>query len=455
MKQPPGPTDWLFGMRIAMRFRGDMLSFVPDLQRQYGDAVYYRMGPFQTYFFFHPDQVREVLVAKAKHFRRWELQSKVLRQWDGNGLVISEGDTWLRQRRLMQPAFHPRHLEVYVADMVAAARRQVQRWQEQPGPFDIVTAMTDLTLEIIAWALFHVDVSKEARRLGEAVAILSETAYKEMSSPVQLPDWLPIPSKQRKRWATQYLDDTIRGIIRDRRASGQDKGDLLSRLLLAVDEEGDGQGMTDEQARDESMVLFLAGHDTSAAGLAWVWYLLAKHPHAEAKVAEEVERVLQGRPAAAADLPQLRYTEMVVKEALRLYPPTTGVFARYAAEEVEIGGYPIPKGGIVYLFQWVTQRDARWFPEPAKFDPERFAPGQLESIPQYAWFPFGGGPRVCIGNSFAMMEMILVVATIVQQMKLALAPGQGDAEPKALFSLRPRDGVKMTAASRANVLVTA
>src|SRR5262245_16007785 len=146
MKQPPGPTDWLFGLRLANRFRGDILSFLPDLQRQYGDAVYCRMGPFQTYFFFHPDQVREVLVAKAKHFRRWELQAKVLRQWDGNGLVISEGDSWLRQRRLMQPAFQPRHLEVYVADMVAAARRQVQRWQGQPGPFDIATAMTDLTL---------------------------------------------------------------------------------------------------------------------------------------------------------------------------------------------------------------------------------------------------------------------------------------------------------------------
>jgi cytochrome P450 len=272
-----------------------------------------------------------------------------------------------------------------------------------------------------------------------------------MSHAIRPPDWLPFAWQRRKRWAMKLLDDFICGIIRQRRASGEDRGDLLSMLLLAVDEEGEGGGMTDEQARSEAMTLLLAGHDTTAAGLTWIFYLLAQHPEVESRVIDELEQVLGGRPPTAADVPRLAYTERVIKEALRLYPPAIAVVARQAAADVEIGGYLIPKGSIVRAFSYILQHDARWFPDPERFDPERFAPGNVEKIPQFAYFPFGGGPRVCVGNTFAMMEMTLVTATILQRCRLNLSPTQGPVELLQSMSLRPRGGLQMTVAPRTPV----
>jgi len=443
---PPGPKDSWFGLGLARRFRREPLTFLPELARDFGDLVGFRMGPFRTYFAFHPDLVHEVLAGQAKCFRRWTWQTSVLRQWDGNGLVLSEGDFWRRQRRLVQPAFQPRRFAAYGAAMVAATQRLLDRWEEQAGkPVEIVQTMTGLTLEIIAKVLFDVDVSQDVRSLGEAVAILSDTAMHEMASPLRLPDFLPLPRKWRKRWAMRYLDQTIRRIIAQRRASGEDKGDLLSMLLLAADEEGDGKSMTDEQARDEAMVLFLAGHDTTAAALAWVGYLLARHPEVQQRLADEVRTVLAGREPSAADVAQLPYTEAVIKETLRLYPPAWIWFAREAMQDVELGGYTIPRDGIVYVTPWVTQRDPRWFPQPERFDPERFQAGRTDPLPPCAYFPFGAGPRLCVGNAFAMTEMVLVIACLSQRFHLSLAPNQGEPELSPLLALRPRGGVWLTA----------
>jgi cytochrome P450 len=451
--EPPGPKGGWFGLGLARRFRRTPLTFLPELARTFGDLVCLRLGPFRTYFAFRPDLIHEVLAGKAKCFRRWAWQTAVLRQWDGNGLVLSEGDFWRRQRRLVQPAFQPRRFAAYGTAMVAATRRLLDRWAEEAGkPVEIVQRMTGLTLEIIAKVLFDVDVSADVRCLGEAVAVLSDTAMHEMSTPLRLPDWLPLPGKRRKRWAMRYLDETIRRIIRERRASKEDKGDLLSMLLLAADEEGDGQGMTDEQARDEAMVLFLAGHDTTAAALAWVSYLLARHPEVQRRLAAEVRTVLGGREPTADDVARLPYTEAVLKETLRLYPPAWIWFAREAVEDVELGGFTIPRGGIVYVTPWVTQRDPRWFPEPARFNPDRFTPGHTAALPPCAYFPFGAGPRVCVGNAFAMTEMVLVMACLAQRFHLALAPDQGEPELSPLLALRPRGGVWLTAVPRTDRL---
>jgi len=429
---PPGPRDWTFGLSQLRKMKQDVLGYYTELHRRYGDVVHLRFGPYHTYAFFHPEAVREVLVAKAKQFRRFPRPMQVLAQWNGNSVLISEGDEWLRQRRMVQPAFHPRRFEAYAACMVSRTRHHLDRWLktiETAGSIEIEIGkeMTDLTLEIIAKNMFDAEVSAESSDLGRAVAILSDIAVKEMESPWTLPDWLPLSAKRRKRWAMQRLDETVRRFIRERRASGLDKGDLLSMLLLAADEEGDGGRFSDGQVRDQSMTLLIAGHDTTAAGLTWLFYCLARHPQAAARVHQELDAVLAGREPTSNDLTRLCYTDRVVKETLRLYPPAIAVFMRQALADVEIAGYTLPRNSLVQIFPYICQRDPRWFPEPERFDPDRFLPEPQRIAPPFAYFPFGAGPRVCIGNTFATMEMTLVVATLLQQLQVEPA-GQEEAQ---------------------------
>jgi cytochrome P450 len=444
---PPGPKGIFFGANLARRFGRDSLAFITEIGRTYGDIASFRMGPIRAYFLNSPTLIRDLLVTKNKSFRRPRLMTRPLAKIDGNGLVLSDGDFWLRQRRLVQPAFSPKRFEGYAQSMVECTRRFLDRWPAN-ATVNMADQMTHLTLDIIGHTLFGVDLGDRAPELGEAVRVISESFVREASNPIRLPGWIPTPNHRRQRRAIQTVDNLIRGIIRQRRASGEDHGDLLSMLLLAVDEEGDGCGMTDEQARDEAVTLFNAGHDSTAAALAWIWYLVGRHPEVEARLVEEADAVLAGREATYADLPRLSYTEMVVKESMRLYPPTWSMFPREAIAPVELGGYTVPRGSWVYAFPWVTHRDARFFDEPLAFDPERFAPGRVEQIPPYAYFPFGGGPRGCIGNTFATMEMILIVATILKRFRVRLAPDQGEVEPEALIAIRPKGGLRVTLARR-------
>lgn len=444
---PPGPKDALFGIRLIRRFRRDPLSFVLEVARDYGDLAYLRFGPIRTYFVFHPQLVREVLVTRHKHFRRPPTLIGPLRQIDGNGLVLSEGDVWKRQRRLMQPAFSTRRFESYGQVTVDYTKRMLADWSGGQS-LDIADAMTQLTLGIIAKMLFDVKLDGRTRELGEAVHAVSQMVFAETGYPVHLPDWLPIASKRRKRWAISTLHNLVSEIIRDRRASGEDRGDLLSMLLLAVDEEGDGRGMSDQQARDEAITLFNAGHDSTAAALAWTWYLVARHPAVEGRLVEEIDSVLGDRDPVYTDVARLPYAEMVVKESLRLYPPTWTLLPREVLEPLELGGYSIPRGAWLYTFPWVTQRDPRWFVGPETFDPERFSPARAEDIPPYAYFPFGGGPRVCIGGALATMEMVLILATVLKSFRLKLAPGQAAVEPEPLIAIRPRGGLRVTLTRR-------
>jgi cytochrome P450 len=433
----------MFGMRTMAWMKADVLAAYMQLQREYGDTVTFKTGPYRLFICFHPDQVREVLVTQAKSFVRFPRVMQTFSQWNGRSILIVEGEDWVRQRRLVQPAFQPRRFEEYGRTMVDVTRRMIDSWQpefDRAGHVDVEInrAMTSLTLEIICKVLFDADVRDESSEIARAVATLSEVAFHEMQAPVRMPKWWPTTFHRRKRAAIRTLDDAVWRIVRQRRAEGRDHGDLLSILLTSVDEEGDGGRLDDRQVRDEAMTLMLAGHDTSAAALDWFWYNIARFPDVAARCRAEIDSVLNGRRPAAADVPRLKFVEATIKETLRLYPPAIGIFLRQATTDVRIGGYDVAKGELVTLSSFVTQRDPRWFAEPERFDPERFLPPRAESIVPGAYFPFGAGPRVCIGQSFAMTEMVLVAATIVQLCDVTLAPGASEPQLHVHMALRPK-----------------
>jgi cytochrome P450 len=336
--------------------------------------------------------------------------------------------------------------------MVHKSESIAQAWERLPDSrvINIEEEMTRLTLEIAAKAFFDIDVTRETRDLRKAVAILSETAFREFGEVIHWPDWAPLPRIRAKRCAIKYLDSTIRRFIAERRKTAEDRGDLLSMLLHAVDSEDSKTRMTDEQARDEAMVLFLAGHDTTAAGLTWFWYIMGKYPEIQQRIHDEIESLLENNCPAFADVARLRYLGSVIKETLRLYPPAIGIFAREAKGQIQLGGYEIPSRSIVYAFSYVTHRDQRWFPEPERFDPERFLGEKEREFSPFAYFPFGAGPRACIGAQFALTEMTLVAASLLQRFEFSLRPGDRDPEPLTHLSLRPRGGLSMVLRKRRN-----
>lgn len=446
---PPGPQDWMLGMRTMSTMKADVLSAYTSLHRRYGDAVHFRTGPFRLFFFFHPDQVRELLVTSSKSFVRLPRVMETFAQWNGESILIAEGDQWVRQRRLVQPAFQPRRFADYGKTIVEITRQLIESWgpaldRDGAVQIDANQVMTALTLRVICKTLFDVDPTEDSRDIANAVAVLSEVAFNEMQAPIRLPEWWPTGFYRRKRSAMRTLDEFVWRIIRERRAEGRDHGDLLSMLLAAVDEEGDGGRLDDRQVRNESMTLMLAGHDTTAAALDWVWFNIAKFPDVAAKCRAEIDDVLSGNEPTAAEVPRLKYVEATIKETLRLYPPAIGVFLRQATENMTIGGYEIPRGSLVGLSSFVTHRDERWFAEPERFDPERFLPPNVDRIYAGAYFPFGMGPRVCIGQAFAMTEMILIVARLLQQCDVTLAHPDQDPGMFVHMALRPRKALMLT-----------
>ncbi len=426
------------------RMKADLLASRLELQRVYGDSVSFAAGPYRFFVFFHPDQVREVLVTHARSLIRLPRVVKTFAQWNGRSILVAEGEQWIRQRRLVQPAFQPSRLEYYGRTIVESTHRLVESWRgtidrEGHVDLDIDEAMTRLTLSIICKTMFNHDIADTSAELAEAVAVLSEVAFHEMQSPICLPLWIPTAWNRRKRWAIDVLDRFVRRFISERRTGRRDHGDLLSMLLAAVDEESGGARLNDTQVRNEAMTLMLTGHDTTAAALDWIWYNIARFPGVARRCVDEIDRVIGPRPPVANDVGELSYLTATIKESLRLYPPVVGVFPRQATENLVIGGYDVPGKGLIALSSFVTQRDARWFSKPERFDPERFLPPRIHEIPDGAYFPFGAGPRVCIGQSFAMMEMALIVATMLQSFEVATIPGADNPTGQVKITLRPKE----------------
>jgi cytochrome P450 len=438
---PPGPKGWpLIG--CAPQFGRDPLGFLDACARAYGDVVRLGFGRQSVYMISHPDQVEEVLVTNNRNFCKEPIQPRYMLEGAlfGAGLVTSDGAFWLRQRRLAQPAFHRKRIESYAETMAAYTDRMLAGWRDGQS-LDIHEEMMRLTLEIVAKTLFDADVTGDAAQVGLALNVMMHVIAEQLSLPFQIPIYIPTPGNRRFVRAMRRLDELITEVICRRRASGADTGDLLSMLLQARDD--DGSGMTDQQLRDELVTMFVAGHETTALSLSWTWYLLAQHPEVEARLAEELEIVLGGRAPILADLPRLRYTEMVLKESMRLYPPAWILSGRIAVEDCRLGGYHVPAGTLLLLSPWVTQRDGRFFTEPERFIPERWEDDLEKQLPRFAYFPFGGGSRMCIGQAFAMMEAKLLLAAVAQRFRLDLTPGQ-TIVPQPSITLRPKHGVKMT-----------
>ncbi|MDT5159116.1 MAG: hypothetical protein QOH51_3473 [Acidobacteriota bacterium] len=434
---PQGPKGGRV-MGNMREFNRDALGFVTRCAREFGDVVSTRFLYVPAYFLFNPEHIEYVLATGSKNFiKSMPMRSPFFQRLVGNGLVTSEGDFWRRQRRLSQPAFHHDRVNAYGETMVAFTEQMLARWRDGEVR-DAHEEMMLLTQSIVARTLFSADVSGQSE-MGEALRTIIHPFASQATLKWILDNRLPTPGHLRFNRAVRKIDGFVYRIIAERRASGEDTGDLLSMLLRAQDE--DGSQMTDRQLRDELMTSFLAGHETTALALTWTWYLLAQNPEVEKKLAAELEEVLGGRAPKAEDMPRLKFAEWVIRESMRLYPPLWGV-GREAVRECEVGGYRIPKGMQIFAFQWVVQRDPRWYTEPERFRPERWGEEEAARLPRYAYFPFGGGPRQCIGNYFATMEAVLILATVAQRFRLRLVP-EHKVELLPTMSLRPRDGVRM------------
>jgi cytochrome P450 len=437
---PAGPSEGLKRWSLGP-LNNNPLEYFTRVARDYGDVAGLRVLNFKTIFINHPDLIEEVLVTNARKYSKGRVL-RANRHVFGEGLLTSEGEFWLRQRRLAQPAFHRARIASYAATMVEYAQRMLEGWRDGEVR-DAHQEMMRLTLQIVGKTLFDADVERDAQEVGKSLELLLEIGA-NFRRAIFVPHWLPTAANFRMKREIAQIEKILYRIIAERRSSGRDTGDLLSMLLHAQDE--DGSRMTDRQLRDETITLFLAGHETTASTLSWTWWLLAQNPTVEAKLHAELDGVLGDCLPTLDDLPKLIYTGHVITESLRLYPAAWGL-ARLAVEDHEIAGYPVTKGMGVAMAQWVVHRDRRWYDAPEEFRPERWEDDLMKRLPRFAYFPFGGGPRQCIGNTFAVMEATLILATIACKFRLRLVANHSVA-PLASITLRPRHGVRVMVEAR-------
>ena len=434
-----------FGLiEFIRRMRSDQLSVLPP-------EIFGRNLLHSRFLFLHsflvnkPEYIEHVLLTNQANYRKSDFLRHMLGPLLGEGLLISEGELWRRRRRIAAPAFHARRIADFVATMASCTEARLAVWPAKTAPFDVAAEMMGLTLEIIARTMFSADV----RRDIAAVRRLTDVAIKLRVSLLDLfglPRWLPRFQPKDFRRAIAEFDALVSGLIATRRAGAVDHGDLLGMLLAARDTET-GEGLSDNQLRDEVLTIIVAGHETTANALSWVWYLLARHPDAEARLHDEVDRVLGGRTPGHTDLARLAWTRMVIEEAMRLYPPAHAV-SRTAIGEDRIGGVRVPAGSNISISTYMTHRNPNLWREPERFDPEQFAPAAVAQRHRFAYLPFGGGPRICIGSGFALAEAQVIVAMVAQRYSLRLAPDHA-VEPIGLITLRAKNGVWVTLEPRA------
>jgi cytochrome P450 len=443
---PPHPAKehWFFGN--AFYLVNFPISFIEESMPSF-DGIFLLTSRFLKMMIVNePEYVKHIMQDNNKNYTKW-LRNDVLELLLGNGLLTSEGDFWRRQRRLSQPAFHRERLALTADTMVNCTQKLVEKLEALPDKqgVDISKEMMGLTLDIVARAMFSTDVKEAVETVSREIEIASQLIIQRFKEPFRFPIWVPTPRNVKEKESVARLDAVLSSIIQARRKNTERFDDLLSMLMEAKDEDT-GEQMSDAQLRDETMTIFLAGHETTAVALTWFWYLLDKNPIEAQKVYDEIDQVLQGRTPALADLHNLYYTKMAIDESLRLYPPAW-ITGRENMEEDEIGGYRIPKGYALLIPVYHIHRDPRIWKEPTKFMPERFTKENFKDIHRFAYFPFGGGPRQCIGNNFALMEMQLVIAMLVQKFRFKLSPGF-EPELNPLVTLRTKNGMKMDVVAR-------
>lgn len=440
----PGITQWIpLPYGFLKEFLRDPLDYQLRARERFGDVFRSHIGPTLVHFLYHPDHVRRVLYDHQKNYPRgWHY--RLLRNLLGDGLVASEGDHWRRQRRLAQPAFHRQRLNGYAQVMVEAASRMLDGWEGAAvagSGVDVGAQMSRLTLAIAGLTLFSRDPSQEADVVGGSFGVLARYLEQRFNHPVlSLPAWVPTASNRRMKEAARTLNGVVLALIRERRREGRDHGDLLSMMMQARDDET-GEAMTEDQLCSEALTFLVAGHETTSTALTWTWFMLGSHPAIRQRVWEEVERVIGNRTPTIEDVPQLIATRMAIEESMRLCPPVWAL-AREAEQEDEIGGYRIPARSTVIVSPFVTHRHPDFWEQPEVFDPHRFTPERVAHRPKGAYFPFLGGPHQCIGNEFAMLEMCLIVAMVLQRFDVELLPDQ-EIKPKAALTLRPSAPVRV------------
>jgi len=448
-RYPPGLSlNLLFYLRRRFFKPSNPILLFEHLAATYGRIAHYKLGWQHIVFINHPDFIREILVNHPQEMikERTQRRMKILL---GEGLITSEGAFHMRQRRIAAPAFHRQRIAAYADVMTGRAALRRESWHAGQT-IDIGAEMMQLALEVVARTLFNTDVTSDVLAINHEVNVIMDLYNYLISLPLaEAYLYAPLPGLTRFRRARARLNAVVHRIIADHRSRARagntaDSGDLLSMLMASRDEESGathGTGMTDEQLRDEIITIFLAGYETVANALTWTWLLLAQNPEAEARFHAELDRVLGGRTATMDDLPQLRYTEMVFAESMRIYPPAWAM-GRQSTAPVALGPYRFPAKTYFFFSQYVMQRDPEYFPDPLSFDPERFTPEAKAARPRFAYFPFGGGGRQCIGESFAWMEGVLLLATIAQKWRLRLLPDQQiDVQPK--ITLRPKYPIHM------------
>lgn len=446
-RTPPGPPPRLRDALSFLLFGAprDLVNVYMDAAREFGDAVKFGVRPMVVYFFSHPDHVKRILQDNNANYGKQPIINAQMKDLVGNGLLTSEGDVWRRRRRLLQPAFHRQRIAAFVTVMAEATASLLDRWQQQyertGQVFDVSSEMRRITIAIVSRVFFGTDVSSFSDNLGQIIATGTEYLSHRSRHPLAFPLKVPTARNRRTVTAIQQLDAIVYRIIGQHRRDNTDNGDLLSMLLAARDEDT-GEGLTDQQLRDEVTTFLTAGYDTTAITLSWAWALLSTHPQVRRALQREVAEVLNGRPPTLEDIPRLKYTRMVVDETLRLYPAAWAV-ARMAISDDEIGGYHVPAKATVIVSPYVTHRHPQFWENPEGFDPERFTAERSAARPRYAYFPFSGGPRQCIGNEFSLLESTVILAMVTQRYDVDLAPGC-QVLMDSSFALRPRDGVQVT-----------
>ncbi len=432
---PPGP-DGLPIVGNYLAFARDPFEFMTETAREYGDIAAWEELDGPIYQLNHPDYIEQVLVQNNQNYIKGQNFQKTLGPITGNGILNSEGAVWRRNRHLIQPAFHPDRIQEYATMMTDSTEAMLEGWDD--GETRLVHEdMMTVTLKIVARALFGVDIEDHVHAIGSALEEFMEAS--ESLSNYILPEQIPTPSRRRIRQARERLDAVVYDLIEERRANPGEQN-VLAMLFEAEDE--NGNALSTRQIRDEVVTLLLAGHETTALSLTFTMYALARHPEVESKLVAELDEELNGQTPTMADIPNLTYTEQVVKESMRLYPPVPGIIREPVKPDI-IDGYEIPPGATVRMHQWVVHRDPRWYDDPLAFEPERWTDDFEADLPKLAYFPFAAGPRRCIGDRFAMLEAKLILATVYQQFHLELTPGT-ELDLMATVTARPKNEIPMT-----------